>query len=132
MPAQQLLDATAKPGMSNPAATVDGYFFPKPPIEIYAAGEQAHVPLLVGSNNGEIGYAGVLGREKPTAENYRKALQRLYGDKADEVFALYPASTETEVMDAARDLASDRFISYSTWKWLDLSTKTGGKWTYYY
>src|SRR5437667_2736420 len=31
MPAQQLLDATAKPGMSNPAATVDGYFFPKPP-----------------------------------------------------------------------------------------------------
>ena len=35
-------------------------------------------------------------------------------------------------MDAARDLASDRFISYSTWKWLDLSTKTGGKPTYYY
>ena len=35
-------------------------------------------------------------------------------------------------MDAARDLASDRFISYSTWKWLDLATKTGGKRTYYY
>ena len=132
MPAQQLLDATAKPGMPNQAATVDGYFFPKPPVEIYAAGEQAHVPLLVGSNNGEIGYSGVLGREKPTVENYHKALERLYGDKADEVFTLYPASTETEVMDAARDLASDRFISYSTWKWLDLATKTGGKRTYYY
>jgi para-nitrobenzyl esterase len=132
MPAQQLLDATAKPGMPYPAATVDGYFFPKPPVEIYAAGEQAHVPLLVGSNSEEINYFGVLGREKPTLENYRKALQRLYGDKADDVFNLYPASTETEVMDAARDLASDRFISYSTWKWLDLSTKTGGKATYYY
>jgi len=35
-------------------------------------------------------------------------------------------------MDAAQDLASDRFISYSTWKWVDLSTKTGGKPTYYY
>jgi para-nitrobenzyl esterase len=132
MPAQQLLDATAKPGTPYPAPTVDGYFFPKPPVEIYAAGEQAHVPLLVGSNSEEIGYPGVLGREKPTLENYRKALQRLYGDKADDVFKLYPASTETEVMDAARDLASDRFISYSTWKWLDLSTKTGGKPTYYY
>jgi para-nitrobenzyl esterase len=132
MPAQQLLDATAKPGISNPAATVDGYFFPKPPVEIYAAGEQAHVPLLVGSNSAEINYFGVLGREKPTVENYRQALQRLYGDKADDVFKLYPASTETEVMDAARDLASDRFISYSTWKWLDLATKTGGKPTYYY
>jgi para-nitrobenzyl esterase len=132
IPAQQLLDATAKPGTPYPAATVDGYFFPKPPVEIYAAGEQAHVPLLVGSNSEEINYFGVLGREKPTLENYRKALQRLYGDKADDVFRLYPASTETEVMDAARDLASDRFISYSTWKWLDLSTKTGGKPTYYY
>ena len=132
MPAQQLLDATAKPGMPNPAATVDGYFFPKPPVEIYAAGEQAHVPLLAGSNSEEIGYSGVLGAEKPTLENYRKALERLYSDKADEVFKLYPASTETEVMDAARDLASDRFISYSTWKWLDLATKTGGKPTYYY
>ena len=132
MPAQQLLDATAKPGMPSLSATVDGYLFPKPPLEIYAAGEQAHVPLMVGSNNEEIGYFGILGREKPSVENYRQALQRLYGDKAGEVFNLYPASTETEVMDAARDLASDRFISYSTWKWLDLSTKTGGKRTYYY
>jgi para-nitrobenzyl esterase len=132
MSAQQLLDATAKPGTPYPAATVDGYFFPKPPVEIYAAGEQAHVPLLVGSNSEENNYSGVLGREKPTLENYRKALQRLYGDKADDVLKLYPASTEIEVMDAARDLASDRFISYSTWKWLDLSTKTGDKPTYYY
>jgi para-nitrobenzyl esterase len=29
-------------------------------------------------------------------------------------------------------LASDRFISYSTWKWVDVATKTGGKPTYYY
>jgi para-nitrobenzyl esterase len=35
-------------------------------------------------------------------------------------------------MDAAQDLASDRFISYSTWKWTDLATKTGGKPAYYY
>src|SRR6185295_354236 len=89
-------------------------------------------PLLVGSNSEEGGYGAVLGRETPTPENYRKALQRLYGEKAEDVFKLYPASTETEVMDSARNLASDRFISYSTWKWLDLATKTGGKPTYYY
>ena len=35
-------------------------------------------------------------------------------------------------MDSARELASDRFISYSTWKWVDAATKTGGKPTYYY
>jgi para-nitrobenzyl esterase len=130
--AEEILQATAKPGTPWPSPTVDGYFFPKSPFEIYAAGEQAHVPLLAGSNSAETPYQSILGREAPTVENYRKALQRLYGDKADQVFNLYSATTETEVMDAAQDLASDRFISYSTWKWMDLSTKTGGKPTYYY
>jgi para-nitrobenzyl esterase len=130
--ADEILEATAKPGSSWPVPTVDGYFFPKFPLEIFTAGEQAHVPLLVGSNSEENPYLVILGRDAPTVENYRKALQRLYGDKAEQLFNLYPASTEAEVMDAARDLASDRFISYSTWKWLDLATKTGGKPTYYY
>jgi len=53
-------------------------------------------------------------------------------DKANQVFKLYPAPNENEVMDAAQDLAGDRFIAYSTWKWMDLSTKTGGRPTYYY
>ena len=132
MPAEKLLEATAKPGTPWFTPTVDGYFFPKSPIEIYAAGEQARVPLLAGANSEESGYFGILGREQPTVENYRKGLQRLYGDKADEVFKLYPAANETEVMDAAQDLASDRFISFSTWKWVDLATKTGGKPSYYY
>ena len=132
IPAQQLLEATAKPGTPFPTPTIDGYLFPKSPAEIYAGGEQAHVPLLVGSNSEENPYFSVLGREAPTVENYRKALQRLYGDKADDIFKLYPAATESEVMDAATDLASDRFISFSTWKWLDLATRTGSKPTYYY
>jgi para-nitrobenzyl esterase len=129
--AEQLLEATAKPGSRFPP-TVDGYFFPKSPFAIYSAGEQARVPLLAGVNSEESGYFAVLGREKPTVENYQQALERLYPGKGEEVFKLYPASNETEAMDAAQQLASDRFISYSTWKWVDLATKTGGKPTYYY
>jgi len=132
MTAEQLLAATAKPGQPRFTPTVDGYFFPKSPFDIYAAGEQARVPLLAGVNSAEMGYFAVLGREKPTVENYRKALERLYPGKGDEVLKLYPASNETEVMDAAQELASDRFISYSTWKWVDVATKTGGQPTYYY
>jgi len=49
----------------------------------------------------------VLGRDKPTVENYRKALQRLYPGKADEVFKLYPAANEQEVLDAAQAQTSD-------------------------
>ena len=132
MPADQLLEATAKPGLPRFSPVVDGYFFPKDPAAIFAAGEQARVPMLAGSNSEESGAAGVLGREAPTVENYKKALERLYPGKAEQVFKLYPATNETEVLDAARDLAGDRFIAFSTWKWVELATKTGGKPTYYY
>lgn len=132
MPADQLLEATAKPGLPRFSPVVDGYFFPKSPEAIFLAGEQAHVPLLAGSNSEESGAAGVLGRETPTVENYRKALERLYPGKAEQIFKLYPATNENEVLDAARDLAGDRFISLSTWKWVELATKTGGQPTYYY
>jgi para-nitrobenzyl esterase len=132
IPSQQLLESAGKPGTPRFSPVVDGYFFTKSPKDVFAAGEQARVPLLAGSNSQESGYNGVLGREQPTVENYRKALERLYPGKADEVFKFYPATNETEVMDSAQTLASDRFIAYSTWKWVDLATKTGGKPTYYY
>ena len=47
--------------------------------------------MLAGSNSEESGYAGILGREAPTVENYRKALQRLYGDKAIVRLAALPS-----------------------------------------
>ncbi|MBD2703277.1 carboxylesterase family protein [Spirosoma sp. BT702] len=134
MPADKLLEATAKPGVPWFSSTIDGYFFPKQPIEIFEAGEQSHVPLLVGWNSQEMGHQALLGKEAPTAENYASAVKKLYGEKADEVLKLYPASNEEEVLQTATDLASDRFLAYSTWKWADMQAKTGGKpvYRYYY
>jgi para-nitrobenzyl esterase len=77
-------------------------------------------------------YQAVLGQEEPTRENYVKAVQKLYGDRAGEVLKLYPAATDEEVEQAATDLAGDRFIGYSTWRWADLHGKTGGKPVYRY
>jgi para-nitrobenzyl esterase len=127
LPAEKLLEATAKPGLSRFAPTVDGYFLPKSPADIFAAGEQAHVPLLAGWNSEESPARGVLGPAEPTPENYAAAVRKLYGERADRVLALYPGSTPDEVRQSATALASDRFIGYSTWKWLDLHGRTGGK-----
>jgi para-nitrobenzyl esterase len=132
MPAEQLLEATAKPGIPWFWPIVDGYFFPKSPAEIFAAGEQAKVPLLAGWNSEEMGAQSILGKEAPTKENYTAAVQKLYGDKAQGVLKLYPASTEEEVIQAATDLAGDRFIGYSTWKWVDVHSKNSNKPTYRY
>ncbi len=126
MSAEQILEATALPASPRFSATTDGYFFPKNPVAVFTAGEQAHVPLLVGWNSEESSYQGVLGKEEPTSENFTKSVQKLYGNRADDVLKVYSASTGADVIQAATDLASDRFIGYSTWKWADMQAKTGG------
>ncbi|TWR26878.1 carboxylesterase family protein [Mucilaginibacter achroorhodeus] len=133
IPADQLLEMASKPGVQNVvAAAIDGYFFTKKPIETLEAGEQAKVPLLVGWNNAEIPYQALMWGEAPTPENYAKKVKSLYGEKADEVLKLYPGNTQKEVIKSATELASDRFISYSTWKWADAHAETGGKPVYRY
>ncbi len=132
MSAAQLLDSAYKPGAWRQSTIVDGYFFTKQPFETFEAGEQAHVPLLVGWNSAEIPYQSVMGRDTPTPENYVKKVKQLYGDKAPEVLKLYPGNTQEEVIKSSTNLGSDRFIAYSTWKWADLHSKTSGKPVYRY
>lgn len=131
---EKLLVSAAAFGLFRFPVVVDGYFFPKNPRDIYMAGEQAHVPLLAGWNSEESGYRSVMGDEKLTTENYAKAVQKLYGEKGAKVLRLYPAETDANVEQAATDLAGDRFLGYSTWKWVDLQAKTGRKpvYRYYY
>jgi len=132
MPAAVLLEAASKPGAFSTAATVDGYFLPELPATIFAKGQQANVPLLAGWNSAEVPYQALLREAGPTLVNYKNKLKELYPEQAEEVLKLYPAATDAEVVEAATALASDRFIVYSTWKWLDLHRKTGNKPVYSY
>src|SRR5262249_7634591 len=114
--ADELLKAKSGAGLGKFKITIDRYFLPKTAREPFAAGGQAHVPLLVGWNSEEAGYQGILKQLKPTRDNYVAAVKKLYGDRTDEVLKLYPAATDDEVEQAATDLAGDRFIGYGTWK----------------
>lgn len=132
IPAAQLLDDASKPGNYQLATTIDGYFFPKSPVETFEAGEQAHVPLLVGWNSAEIPYQAFTGGDMPTPQNYAKKVKQRFGADSTTVLTLYPGTTQDEVIKSATALASDGFIVYSTWKWADLQSKTGGKPVYRY
>lgn len=134
LPADSVLKAATRYGAFRFRMTVDGYFLPKDPLAIYQAGEEAHVPLLVGWNSQEGNYPSILGNDQPTKENFEKAVQKLYGDKAAEVLKVYAVNSDAEVEQAGTDLASDRFIGFSTWRWSDEQTKTGKKpvYRYYY
>ncbi|QMU31458.1 carboxylesterase/lipase family protein [Adhaeribacter radiodurans] len=132
MPAQQLLEAAGKLGIPGFHSTIDNYFFPKSATAIFSAGEQSKVPLLAGWNSEEMTPMFVLGREKPTPENFKAAVEKMYAGQANEILKAYPGTTEEEVLQSATNLASDRFIAYSTWKWLDLHSQTSGKPVYRY
>jgi para-nitrobenzyl esterase len=132
--ADSLLNASTKFGPFRFAMTIDGYFFPKDPLAIFQAGEEAHVPLLVGWNSEEMTYKMIMGNDAPTKENFEKTVKKLYGNNADEILKVYAVSSDANAEQVATDLSSDRFIAFSTWRWADLQAKTGTKpvYRYYY
>lgn len=132
MPADVLLEEASKPGAFSARAVVDGYFLPKLPSEIFAAGEQAKVPLLAGWTSAEMPYHAFMQGQYPNPENYVKRVKDTYADKAAAVLKLYPGNNQEEVIKSATALASDRFIVFSTWKWAELHRKSTTKPIYVY
>jgi para-nitrobenzyl esterase len=132
VPAKQLLSLANDAGFTWFSPTVDGYFLPASPQELYANRQFSQVPLLAGVNSQEGSYQSILGQNKATVAHYKQALQQLYPHDYAQVFNLYPASNTEQVMDAAQDLASDRFISFGTYHWMDTVTQSSGKPSFYY
>jgi para-nitrobenzyl esterase len=130
--ATELLELSGRPGMPRFSVNVDGWFFPESPAAIFVAGKQAKVPLLAGWNSEENNARSLLQQQEPTPENTMAVLTRLFGDRAGEAAKLWPASTSDEALQSLTDLASDRFIAFGTWKWLDVHAKTSGKPVYRY
>jgi para-nitrobenzyl esterase len=111
---------------------VDGYFYPKTVPEIFAAGEQAQVPLLLGWNSAEIPGAAFMQGSPYTEEAYLQKVKEAYPEDYQEVLRLYPYGSREEIERSATALASDRFIAYSTWKWFDLHRKNSRQPVYRY
>ena len=128
----QILEAAGKRGGPRFSPVMDGYFFPEWPAAIFASGKQAHVPLLAGWNSEEMNARSVLGQDEPTPEKLETAINRLYGEHGTEVAKEYTAANNEEARELATELASARFIAYSTWKWIDLAGQTGGEPVYRY
>ncbi|WP_027065146.1 carboxylesterase/lipase family protein [Maribacter sp. Hel_I_7] len=112
-------------------AVLDGYFLPKTLPEIFKNKEQAMVPLLLGWNSAEI--PGMAFTQGPyTEDNYINKVKEAYPKEYNQVLELYPHGSEKEIELSATALASDRFISYSTWKWFDLHRKNSDQPVYRY
>lgn len=112
-------------------SVIDGYFLPKAMLEIFQAKEQAQVPLLVGWNSAEI--PGTAFTQGPINEaNLVAKVKEAYPNDWEEALKVYPHGDAKEVEWAATNLASDRFIVYSTWKWFDVHRKNSNQAVYRY
>lgn len=131
-PADELQKAALKAGAFSFAPNIDGYFLPEDVAAIYASGTQSHIPLLAGWNADEASFEIAFAKEKPTAAGFAKQVQTQFGDRTEAFLKLYPAATDEEARRSAQDLAGDRFIAFSTWKWMELHRETGKSPVYRY
>jgi para-nitrobenzyl esterase len=131
-PADQILQALSKSPPIRFVPNIDGYFLPQSVEAIFAAGRQSHVPLLAGWNADEQNARAVLEGDDPTPASLAAHARQLYGARAEEILKVYPAATPAQAARAAGDLASDRFIGFGTWKWLEAQLKTGQSPVYRY
>jgi para-nitrobenzyl esterase len=132
IPAAKLLDAAVKQKDIWFAPNLDGYFLPRSARDIFASGQQSHIPLLAGWNRDEGSYHDIFEKDPATAANFAAYAHKHYGDKADQFLKLYPAENDEQAKRSAQDLAGDKFIAFSTWKWLDMQCATGKSTLYRY
>jgi para-nitrobenzyl esterase len=128
---EELLNAALK---TQPwfSPNIDGYFLREDVYTTFAAGKQAHVPLLAGWNADEVRSGVVLAKQKPTASTFTADTRKRFGDQADDVLKAYPAATDAEALESAAALASDLFIGHVTWKWIEMHAQTGSSPVYRY
>jgi len=134
LPAQKILEASLKEDDDPPrfGPNIDGYFLPDSVPAIFAAGKQNDVPLLAGWNRDEGGLPATGTTDPPAKPALTDLAKKEFGDKADEFLRLYPADSPELAATSLAAFRGDKFIAWSTWRWLDAQVATGKKPVYRY
>lgn len=99
MPTDQLLSLPFSGGF-----TIDGKVVTGNPLDVLKDGNQNDVPMMTGNVQGDSGIGGILPSANPfepvttiSKENYELTVNQVFGNKASEVLALYPATGDEAV-----------------------------------
>lgn len=109
MPPQEILRASiASKNTFFPIA--DGWFMPAPVRDRFVKGEQHRVPLIIGWTSDEGTTYGFPG---PIAA--RESIDKRFGSHAAQATALYPSSSESELVMSSARLHADTMFGVPTW-----------------
>ena len=120
--AERIYAAQIAAGAPRFQPTVDGNLLPESPTALFAASRQNDIPLLLSLMRDESSNAL---RAAKTADEYRSAARQLYGDKAGDFLALYPAATDADVPSAGAKAAREAGMETTMRSWALAQVKTG-------
>ncbi|HLJ70857.1 MAG TPA: carboxylesterase family protein [Roseiarcus sp.] len=120
-PAEDIL--AAAPGLGF-RPIIDGYFLPRPPAQIFAAGEQSDAPLLAGWNRDE-GFNFSLLHGAPDDQSYPALVRGIFGGQTAEALRFYPSGDAETDKASAKALGGDLSIVHGTWAWLEAQRTSG-------
>jgi para-nitrobenzyl esterase len=120
-PTGKILDAANRKLEYGNPPYVDGRLLTEPVEATYAAGKQAHVPLLAGWNRDEDSSLA----KGMTVEKWKAYAAEHFNERADEFLKLYPGQTDEQASRSAADYGGDNFIAFETWKWIEAHRTTG-------
>jgi para-nitrobenzyl esterase len=99
--AMSTADVTAK--FRGAGMIVDGWIIPEDPSDVFAAGRQNTVDVLVGSNRDDLSFAP----QNATPEQFEQRARARWGELADQFLSLYPHATDEEASKSQADSSND-------------------------
>jgi para-nitrobenzyl esterase len=128
LPTEKILEAAKGRTIDGDSPYIDSKLLTEPVEATYAAGRQAHVPLLAGWNRDEASFLA----NGMTVEKWRAYAAGLFKEHAEEFLKLYPGDTDAQAARSAADYNGDSFIAFGTWKWIEAHRKSGESPVYRY
>ena len=126
LPANRL--TSNESGIAHPV--IEPYLLPKSPYEVFAAGRQNDVPLLLGSNADEA--RAIVDVTAVTAATFESGSTQSFGPLPPALLVAYLHTTDEEARMARLDFERDLRFGWDMWAWARLQATTGQSRVYYY
>lgn len=121
----------AQAGSVRASQIIDGYFLPDAVDTIFKSGRQNDAAVLTGSTARDIGTTVPIRSAKTLAE-YQALAGQMYGEKAADLLALYPAATDAEAARQAEEVGRNSGFTLGARTWAREQTRTGKEPAYLY
>jgi para-nitrobenzyl esterase len=117
LPAEKLVEATPQEAdLFSPV--VDRYVLSESPDAAFSAGRQSDIPLMAGWTSAEQKWINY------SLEEFLAARDELFPGARNEAARIYPAGSDSEAYRMGITMASDSWVVFPTWRWLELHEAT--------